>query len=301
MWFKNLRVYQFTQPFSLPDDLDAQLEQYPFNPCGRHQLASFGFVSPFGERSEVLHHKVGQNVLICAKKEEKVLPASAINAMLDDKAEAYAQEHARPMPKKERSALKEDIVHEMLPQAFSRFSVIWAYIDLAGQRLFVDSSASAKAEDFNSLLRGALGSLAVKPWGAQQSGDVFFTEWLQQQAAPTPFELGTEAELKGLGDEPASVRLKQQDLTSEEVQSHLAHAKVATKLGLVWDSHMSFVLEDDYAIKRLQFSDVVKEKNDDMAGADKADQLDADFTLMALECNALMDELATALGQTNDD
>ncbi len=51
------------------------------------------------------------------------------------------------------------------------------------------------------------------------------------------------------------------------------------------------MLEEDFAIKRLQFSEVVKEKNDDMAGADKADQLDADFSLMALECNALMDAL----------
>lgn len=297
MWFKNLRVYQFTQPFSLPADLDSQLAQYPFTPCGRHQLASFGFVSPFGERSEVLHHKVGDNILLCARKEEKVLPASAINAQLDDKAQAYADEHARPMPKKERAALKEDIVHEMLPQAFSRFSVIWAYIDLKGQRVLVDSSASNKAEDFTSLLRGALGSLPVKPWGAEQPGEVYFTQWLQQQASPTPFELGTDAELKGLGDEPATVRLKQQPLASDEIETHLTHGKVAVKLGLHWESHISFILEDDYAIKRLQFSDVVKEQNDDMAGADKADQLDADFSLMALELNALLDALDGALNQ----
>ena len=69
MWFKNLRVYQFTQPFTLPADLDSQLGGYPYNPCQRHQLASFGFVSPFGEQSEVFHHKVGENILLCAKKE----------------------------------------------------------------------------------------------------------------------------------------------------------------------------------------------------------------------------------------
>lgn len=294
MWFKNLRVYQFTQPLSLPEDLDTELSTYLYNPCQRHQLASFGFISPFGEQSEVLHHRVGDNLLLCARKEEKVLPASAINAQLDDKARAYSEEHARPMPKKERAALKEDIVHEMLPLAFSRFSTIWAYIDLAGQRLFVDSSASNKAEDFNSLLRGALGSLPVKPWGAEQSADSYFTQWLQQQAAPAPFELGSDAELKGVGDEPATVRLKQHDLTSDEIQSHLSHGKLANKLGLSWDNHLNFMLEEDFAIKRLQFSEVVKEKNDDMAGADKADQLDADFSLMALECNALMDVLDQA-------
>ena len=294
MWFKNLRVYQFSQPFSVPADLDNQLAQYPFSPCGRQQIASFGFISPFGERSDVLHHRVGDNLLLCARKEEKVLPASAINAQLDEKAQEYADEHARPMPKKERAALKEDIVHAMLPQAFSRFSMIWAYLDLKGQRLIVDSSASNKAEEFTSLLRGALGSLPVKPWGTEQPGELYFTQWLKQQSCPSPFELGSDAELKGLGDAPATVRLKQQDLVSEEVLTHLAHGKVATKLGLHWEEHLNFVLEDDYAIKRVQFSDVVKEQNDDMAGADKADQLDADFSLMALELNALLDALDTA-------
>ncbi|MGX5915084.1 recombination-associated protein RdgC [Aliidiomarina sp. Khilg15.8] len=297
MWFKNLRVYSFSQPFAVPADFDSDLSSYLFTPCERHQLASYGFVSPFGEQSEVLHHRIGDNILLCARKEEKVLPASAINAQLDEHARAYADEHARPLPKKERTALKEDIVHQMLPQAFSRFSTQWAYLDIKGQRLIVDASASSKAEDFNALLRGALGSLPVKPWGAAQPGDVYFTDWLQKQEAPAPFELGTDAELHGSGDEAATVRLKQQEMASEEVQMHLNHGKVATKLGLVWDDHMRFVLEDDFAIKRLQFSDVVKEKNDDMAGADKAEQLDADFALMALECNELLDNL----GKTWDD
>lgn len=295
MWFKNLRVYQLTQPFSTPDELDSQLAEYLFQPCTRQQLASFGFVSPFGDESEVLHHAIGDNLLFCARREEKVLPASAINAELDEKARAYTEEFARPMPKKERAALKEDIVHQMLPQAFSRFSTQWAYLDRKGQRLIVNATASNKAEDFNALLRGALGSLPVKPWGPDQAAENYFTHWLQEQATPAPFELGHEAELRGTGDEPAVVRVKQQELASEEILSHLGHGKVATKLGMVWADHVSFVLEDDFAIKRLQFSDVVKEKNDDMAGASKAEQLDADFSLMALECNALLDALEEAL------
>lgn len=291
MWFKNLRVYRFTQPFQVPADLDTLLGAYQFSPCQRHQLASFGFVSPFGENSEVLHHQAGENVLFCTRKEEKVLPASAINAELDERARVYAEEHARPMPKKERSALKEDIVHQMLPQAFSRFTTLWAYLDVKNQRLIVDASASGKAEDFTALLRGALGSLPLRPWGGNESGDVHFTDWLKQQEAPAPFALNDEAELKGTGDTPAQVRLKQQDLSGDEIKIHLDHGKHVTKLGLLWDEHLSFMIEDDYAIKRLRFSDVVKEKNDDMADMDKAQRLDADFTLMALELNELFNHL----------
>lgn len=301
MWFKNLRIYRFTQPFQAPADLDSLLDQYRFSPCQRHQSASFGFVSPFGENSEVLHHRVGDNLLFCARKEEKVLPASAINAELDERARQYADEHARPMPKKERTALKEDIVHQMLPQAFSRFSTLWAYLDLKGQRLVVDASASSKAEDFNALLRGALGSLPVRPWGGHQAGDIHFTDWLARQSAPAPFELGDEAELKGTGDTPALVRLKQQELAGDEVKIHLEHGKTVTKLGLLWDEHVSFIIDDEYAIKRLRFSDVLKEKNDDMAGMEKAEQLDADFTLMALELNTLFDHLDQVLTDGNAD
>jgi recombination associated protein RdgC len=291
MWFKNAIVYTFTQPFSLPDDFEAQLESYAFKPTERHQLASYGFISPFGNQGKVLHHRVGDNVLLVAKREEKDLPPAAINGMLDEQAEAYEQEHARPLPRKERAAIKEDIIHQMLPTAFSINKLTYAYIDLKGQRLVVVSTSRSKAEEFNALLRGALGSLPVKPWNADVAASDHFTHWVREAGnLPSPFSLGDEVKLQGIGDDPSVTVHRKQDLTSDEIASSLDHGKVCIKLALVWEDHMSFSLTDDFSIKSIKYSDVLKEQTADSAD-DKASQLDADFALVSGELNQLLAEL----------
>ncbi|RUO36127.1 recombination-associated protein RdgC [Aliidiomarina shirensis] len=291
MWFKNLRVYQFTQPFAWSEEAEKLLEERRFTPCSRQEPASFGWVPPVGEEDGPLLHRVGDNLLFCAKKEEKVMPASAVNAELETIREQFQQENARPMPRKEQQAMKEEIIHRMLPQALSRYAVTWAMIDLTNQKLMVDTSSASRAEDLTALLRSCLGSLPIKPWGAEQTAEVFFTEWLKQQSAPAPFELGLEAELRSFGEDESIVRFKQHDLTTDEVSLHLQHGKLATQVALEWDERLSFLLTDDYAVKRIRFSDVLKEQRDDLNPESRAEQLDVDFALMSGELNQLIIEL----------
>lgn len=75
MWFKNLRFYQFSETFSLPDDFSEQLAEHSFHPCSRSDQSSFGWSSPFGADNEVLTHSLGNCWLLCAKREEKYFPA----------------------------------------------------------------------------------------------------------------------------------------------------------------------------------------------------------------------------------
>lgn len=295
MWFKNLRVYHFTQKFSWDETSVTSLEERRFSPCARSEPASVGWIPPLGQEDGPLVHELSDFVLVCLKKEEKVLPASAINAELDVRKEAYQNEHARPMPRKEQQSLKEDITHQMLPQAFSKYGITWAIIDLTGQRLLVDASSASKAEELTAVLRSCLGSLPVKPWGAEHPGHHFFTEWVAKQTPPHPFTIGFEAELRGERDDDSVVRFKNHDLTTEEVALHLQHGKQVTQLALEWSERLSFTLADDYAIKKLRFSDILKEQLDDVHAESRAEQLDRDFALMSAEFSELLNQLEQAL------
>jgi len=295
MWFKNLRVYQFTQSFTMPADAETLLNERAFTACSRSEPVSLGWTPVLGDEDGTLSHQVGNYILLCARKEEKVIPASAVKEEIEHRKEAYQQEHARPMPRKEQQALKEDIQHRMLPQALSKFSVTWGFLDIDKQRLFVDASSSTKAEEFNALLRSCLGSLPVKPWGPEQDGSHQFTEWLKNGNAPAPFELGQEAELRSLKDDSAVVRFKNHELSGEEIESHLSHNKIVTQIALEWDEHLSFVMTDDYAVKRLKFSDIVKEQLDELHMETRAEQLDSSFALMSAELSELMNQLETIL------
>lgn len=293
MWFKNLRVYQFTQPFQLPADFESMLNEHLFKPCGRSEPASIGWTSPVRD-SDLPLLRQGEQILLCLRKEEKVLPASAVTSELDGRKEAYEQEHARPMPRKEQQALKEDIVHNLLPRALSRFSVTWAILDMAKQRLLVDTSSATRAEEFTAQLRSCLGSLPVRPWGADQPASHILTEWVRQGAAQSPFALGEDAELRSHREEGMVIRLKRHDLGVPEVRQHLEHDKHVTELGLHWDDHLQFLLNDEFAVKRLKFGDRLLEQRDSESAASAAEQLDNDFALMHAEFSALLDALEVA-------
>jgi len=291
MWFKNARVYRFGESFQLPEDFESQLQAHAFKPCGRQDMTSFGWVSVFGAQSEVLHHAVEQSYLVCAQREEKVLPAAVINAELEQKVQAIQETEGRPVNGKEKKNLKEDITHQLLPQAFSKFRKTWAYIDLKRQLVIVDESSANKAEDLLGLLRASLGSLPVKPIALAESAEVLLTEWLTTQALPDRFDLGDELELRSPQADGGIIRCKQEDLTREDVQAHAAAGKQVVKLGLVWNEHIECVIEADWALKRLKATDQLLDDQDDWNDASPEQKLDSDLALVSAELGALLDDL----------
>ena len=78
MWFKNLQIYRFTRPFELDaDQLETMLETVAFTPCGSQDMSKFGWVSPLGKQAQALVHEAAGQLLLCARKEEKMLPSTA--------------------------------------------------------------------------------------------------------------------------------------------------------------------------------------------------------------------------------
>jgi len=293
MWFRNLRIYTFASDFVMPEQLEQALEPLRFKPCGRSDHASFGWASPFGRDSEVLFHKAGHCYLVTARKEEKVLPSSVINAQLDDLVAQREAELARKLPSKEKQAMKEDLIHRLLPQAFSKFKQLGAFIDTKLGIVVVDASSAKAAEDVLGLLRSSFGSLPVKPWFAEQPSELYFTQFLRQQQLAAGFEFGDEVELRDADDSGSVVRCRQHDLSGTEIETHLAHNKQVTKLALVWQQRLQFVLEQDFAIKRFKATDVLLEEQDKLVDATPQQRVDADFALVSGEIGQLFPQLVS--------
>jgi recombination associated protein RdgC len=291
MWFRNLRIYTLASDFVMPEQLEQALEPMRFKPCGRSDRASFGWASPFGRDSEVLSHKIGHCYLVTARKEEKVLPSSVVNGQLDELVAQQEAELARKLPSKEKQAMKEDLIHRLLPQAFSKFKHIGAMIDTQLGIVVVDASSASAAEDLLGLLRNSFGSLPVKPWFAEQPTELYFTQFLRQQQLVDGFEFGAEVELRDANDSGAVVRCRQHDLSGTEIETHLAHNKQVTKLALLWQQRLQFVLEQDLAIKRFKPTDVLIDEQDKLVDATPEQRVDADFALLSGEIAQLFPQL----------
>ncbi len=107
-------------------------------------------------------------------------------------------------------------------------------------------------------------------------------QWLSNQALPEGFSLGHDAELKAPDEEGAKVRFSNHLLTADEVQSHLED-KLVTKLELVKPEQLSLVICEDGSIKKLQFEELLADKNDELGWEDLVLRLDADLLVMANE------------------
>ena len=283
MWFKNLQLYRFTSPFEhSADDLESKLQDFSFEPCGKRDEHRYGWVAPMGPGFEQLCHSANGYLMVCARREEKILPAAVVKELVNEKVEAIELQEDRKVYRKERDTIKEEVVHDCLPRAFTRSSRTYAYIDPKSGWVVVDASSAKKAEDLCSLLRESLGSFPVIPPQVSESPQVIMTQWLRGEQLPDNLLLGDECELREAGDEGGIIRCKRQDLSAEEVSYHLDAGKQAYKLSIEWDENFSAILAEDLTVKRLKFSDELVAEAEDAGSEDAAAQFDADFALMTM-------------------
>lgn len=300
MWFKNLRLYRLTEQWShTPEELNNALEAFSFNPCGSLDTLRYGFVPPLGRHGSEYIHTTNGYVMICAKKQEKILPSSVINEQLEEKALAISEAESRSVGRKERQTLKDEIIFSLLPKAFAKSSLDFAYIAPQEQLIVVNSSSAKRAEDLLSKLREALGSLRCIPITAKNLPTQVMTHWLQSGKLPNDFELGEECELQA-GKDGRVIRCKKQDLSAAEILSHINSGMFVSKLALTWKESINCIIDDQLSVKRLKFEDVISEKANDRNPESKAEQFDADFAIMAGELKQFISTLHAAFGGVQD-
>ena len=303
MWFKNLILYRFTQAFELnAEELEEKLKQKRFKSCGSQDVSTYGWVPPLGKHGDLLTHSASGFTMITARKEEKILPASVIRDVLEEKVEIIEQEQDRQVLTKEKKALKDDIMMELLPKAFTRSQNIFAYIDSTDGWMVVDASSFKKAEELTSCLRECLGSLPIINPPLKTMPSHPMTQWLsEKQPMPASFELGEECELREPGDDGGQVKVSKQELISEETDVHLLAGKQVSKLALIWDEALTFVLGDDMVVRKLKFTDVIQDQLDNIEANSSAEQFDADFAVMTLTQQKFIKSLISALGGISEE
>lgn len=300
MWFKNLRLYCLTKPFTLSqEDLEKQLGDYVFAPCSSYEKSRIGWVSPIPttdtETEPALSHVVGNYIMLCAQTQDRLLPASVVRDYTEEKVAELEERQARKIYRKEKKQIQEDMVAQLLPQAFTRNQQLYAYIAPKENLLVVNAASAPKAEEFVNLLRDTLGSFPVALPDSVRSPSDVMTQWLRDQKAAGHFSLHEDCELYNPLDGSNIIRCKGQDLLSDEMAAHIEAGKQVKSLGVAWNNLLSCVIDDDLSIKRLRFEEM-REESDSFEEESAAQKFDQEFALMTLELENFFKALFEAFG-----
>lgn len=295
MFFRNLTMFRFPTSLNLAA-VEELLPQCALKPVGPLEMTSRGFISPFGrEETEQLSHRLGDFLWLAVGGQDKMLPGAVINDALEQKCAEIEKADGRRPGGKARKRLKDDIIHELLPKAFVRNSRTDVTLDLANGVAIVDTSSRKTGENVMSEIRGMLGSFPALPLNAELAPRAVLTGWIAGEPLPASLSIGAEAELRDPIEGGAIVKCQHQELRGDEIEKHLEAGKQVTKLALVLDDNLSFVLGDDLVIRKLKFldgaMDQLAETDDDGMRA----ELDARFALQSVEVRRLFLVLEQAL------
>lgn len=295
MWFKNLCIYRFTQPFTYTDaDLEAALKAVAFQPCDRHQRSSFGWVPPLGEDGKSYVHAANGYWMVCARKQEKILPMAAISERLEQKIKEHEVRAERKLYRKEKEALMEELIVDLLPNALTRSSLLFAYFDSKEGLLVVNTASARQAEELLALLRKSLGRLPVAPLAATKTPRQAMTSWLLQNKEPEGFKFGFECELRDVLVEGNRINFRNEHMQTEEILSLVKAGHSVTRLALSWNRRVECVVDDKLLIRKLHFSDMVHEEAANHHITDAASLFDVNFSIMTGELSAFISALDAA-------
>ncbi len=300
MWFKNLSLLRFTEPFDLdPVEFEQKLDPRRFRPCGSLEPISYGWCAPLGKDTFPLVHVTNGFAMVCVQKEEKIVPASVVNEILSERVAEIEDQQGRPVRRKEREALRDEVMQDLLPRAFSHSRRTYAYIDPKGGWLVADSASAKKTEEIASLLRQSLGSLPVVPPATRERPGAIMTRWVMDSDLPPDITLESECELRSPEQDGGIVRCRRHDLSAPEIQNHIEAGKEVIKLAVTWNDRLSFVIDEALGIKKLRFLDLVQEEAAHVETSDPVERFDADFAVMSLELAAFLPRLIELFGGEN--
>lgn len=291
--FKNVMVYRLGAE-SLPtlDEMEDALAQARFVECGASQEMSMGWAVPRGKEHGALVESIAGQRILKFTVETKSVPSTVVRRKADEEIARIEATTGRKPGKKETRDLREDAKRTLLPQAFSKVSSVWVWLDAEQDLLILDAGSQSRADAVITALVEAVPGVAPRLYNTQRTPQSAMAQWLAEGEADGAFQIEQECELKSSGEDRAVVKYTRHTLNIDEVKQHIAQGKLPTKLALNWQGRVAFTLTESMTLKKVGLLESVFEGT----SKEKEDNFDADVAISTGELGLLIPELVEALG-----
>jgi recombination associated protein RdgC len=290
--FKTFTLYRFDAPVDATEVAfdEERLKAAEFVACGPSQPESHGWIPPRGEKHGALIENIGGQLMLRLRSESRKVPGSVVSRALEARLDKMEAETGRRPKGKHAKEIKDEVLRELLPRAFTSIGETLVWIDKASRQIVVGASGAA-ADKIITALSEAF-ALRIDLVQTQNGATTMMAHWLQE-APPTGFTVDRECKLAQPDSEKSRVAYSRHNLDSEEITEHLRQGKLVESLALTWGSRVSFVLTDKMHITKVKLLDVVFESN---KGPDQSNGFDADVAITTGELSKMIADLIEAMG-----
>ena len=279
MLFSNATVVKLSSP--LPEDIESTLLSHPFEGVSNYARSSIGWVPLLDVPEAPMARAYGQRLLFCGRREEKVIPMSAVTEAVQARVTKQESLDGQKLTTVAKRSIKDDVMAEMLPRALCKSKRILIYHDPNLKALILNTGIEQEVEDLLNLLRSSIGTLNVYRWDGGASIGLF-TQWLTHKTLPDAFTLGSECSLFD-PESTARVTWRGQSLEASELITHLDYGKRCERLQLIWNDAVKFTLDKHLTLRGLRTvafeddpEDVIDDEEDHPYSA-----LDREFAILS--------------------
>jgi recombination associated protein RdgC len=290
---RSVRFYSFVSDW--PDSentLSAILGAGAFTPCTAFAEKSAGFEPPAPELSMLVRRVAGTD-LLQLRTQSRLLPAAALNEVLEGRLAEYRERMQEEAPRRLRRQLKEQTRDELLPKALLKSQRLPALVIPGEQVLAIGTASQSRAEAFIDVLRAALGSFEVRPLEFTRPVDELLSQ-LFEGRAPRGFVVGRECRLRDPKNPESTVRWTNVDPGEAVVRDCRSRGMELTHLGFEFDNALGAVLDIDGVLTKLALPGLEQVARDE--SEDPLSRLDAEIALVGGTLRALLKAMRSALG-----
>lgn len=292
MLFRQIQLFQLTPSSQyFYDQLLEKLRLLTFQPCLPSIPLSAGWAAPVDEENAPLAEQINGRLMICMQVEERILPAAVVRQELHEKIKQLETAKNRKLGKKEKNALKDEVVMTLLPRTFTKITRIYAYIDIKNNWLVLGSTHKKRTEQFLSLFKKSIGE-SIHSVEFKKIPPIL-TQWIKHKNYPDAFTIEKKGVLQDVNQKARVIRCQQQDLFVNSIHELIADGCELKQLALAWRDQIRFVLADDFTLRSVRFGDELINQVKEMEAETKQQKFMADFFLMTETLSTLLQDLLT--------
>ena len=241
--------------------------------------------------------KVGNDIILCCELQKKLIPSQVLSDAIQKMAVELEKEQGYKPGKKQLRDIKDAILLKLHEQAFVTSKLINVWINTEHNLLCIESTSKGLVDDIMKRLARDF-QYHGKPIQVRTSVTGFMRQVIlnDYSLVGSGLEIGSNLLLHDDANKK-QISYKNEDISTEEIKSHLFQGKLPKKIELeMLGKGVSFEIDENLIISKIDIADITIERSD---YENEEEYFDSLFSMYSHQCTEIITSLFGVLGEVD--